>query len=35
VVADGWEAYERLADKLRAEWPPSRTTHDTLDELRR
>jgi prevent-host-death family protein len=30
----GWEAYSRLIDSLRAEWPSGQDTQSLLDEIR-
>jgi len=34
VVADGWQVYQRLADKMRQKWPSGLTTQSLLDEIR-
>ena len=35
ALAASWQAYEGLAESVRAAWPEARTTQDVLDELRR
>ena len=34
-VADGWEAYARIAEELRRDWPADRSTQELIDEIRR
>ncbi len=32
---DGWPAYMRLVEELRAVWPADLSTQDLIDEIRR
>jgi len=34
-VVGGWEAYGRVAEQLRQDWPAKRRSQATLDEIRR
>jgi prevent-host-death family protein len=34
-VADGWEAYARIAEELRRDWPADKSTQELMDEIRR
>lgn len=35
AIAGGWETYARLADEIRAAWPPDRGSLEILDQVRR
>jgi len=35
AIVGGWETYARLAEQIRAAWPPNRHTEEVLDEIRR
>jgi prevent-host-death family protein len=34
ATSDPWEAYERLAESLRKEAPPGKSTQEIMDEIR-
>ena len=34
-AVQGWEAYARIAETVRARWPETASTQDVLDEIRR
>ncbi len=35
TLVGGWEAYARVAEQVRRDWPAKRETRDVLDEIRR
>ena len=35
TLVGGWEAYARVAEQVRRDWPSERETRDVLDEIRR